>query len=611
MLLRMLKRTTCVSRSLFTDANNSQISAVGALVKEKASVEEQNILTDTFGRYHTYLRISLTERCNLRCQYCMPEEGVTLTKKEKLLTMDEIIYLAELFVKQGVRKIRLTGGEPTVRRDIVDIVGALKKIKNLESVLMTTNGLMLTRQLVALQRAGLDGLNISLDTLQSQRYNQITRRKGWERVMAGIDLALQLEYDPVKINCVVMRGFNEDEVCSFVELTKDKNVDVRFIEYMPFSGNKWNDGKMVSFSEMLQIIRKQWPDFEPLPNGPNDTSKAYHVPGFKGRVGFITSMSEHFCGTCNRLRITADGNLKVCLFGNSEISLRDAIRSKCSEDDLLAMIGAAVRRKKKQHAGGTELDGCSDVVKAQRRKLLNLQKQDFQMYFFSDTNIPPLFVSDTQMSQLLSHNLSVVTESRKQFLLLPCTSSIMCNAGLLTRQMHRAQPSVFSRRFCSSGAQFGSLTHVDRTGRAKMVDVGSKPVTERTATARAKVFVGPELMKLVRENGLKKGDVLSVARLAGIVGAKQTSSLIPLCHNISLSSVAVDIELDSALNCVIITGTAKCRGQTGVEMEALTAVSVSALTVYDMCKAVSHDIVISEIMLLAKSGGTRGDFHRT
>ncbi|XP_047104782.1 molybdenum cofactor biosynthesis protein 1-like [Schistocerca piceifrons] len=235
--------------------------------------------------------------------------------------------------------------------DNSDIIANWTKIKDLESVLMTTDGLILTRQLVALQRAGLDGLNISLDTLQSQRYNQITRRKGWERVMAVIDLALQLEYDPVKINCVVMRGFNEDEVCSFVELTKEKNVDVRFIEYMPSSGNKWNDGKMVSFSEMLQIIRKQWPDFDPLPNGPNDTSKAYHVPGFKGRVGFITSMSEHFCGTCNRLPITADGNLKVCLFGNSEISLRDAIRSKCSEDDLLAMIGAAVRRKKKQHGG--------------------------------------------------------------------------------------------------------------------------------------------------------------------------------------------------------------------------------------------------------------------
>ncbi|XP_047103912.1 molybdenum cofactor biosynthesis protein moc-5-like [Schistocerca piceifrons] len=172
----------------------------------------------------------------------------------------------------------------------------------------------------------------------------------------GVVVSMQVlkdELDSIikEINCVVMRGFNEDEVCSFVELTKEKNVDVRFIEYMPFSGNKWNDGKMVSFNEMLQIIRKQWPNFDPLPNGPNDTSKAYHVPGYKGCVGFITSMSEHFCGTCNHLRITADGNLEVCLFGNSEISLRDAIRSKCSEDDLLAMIGAAVRRKKKQHAG--------------------------------------------------------------------------------------------------------------------------------------------------------------------------------------------------------------------------------------------------------------------
>lgn len=143
-----------------------------------------------------------------------------------------------------------------------------------------------------------------------------------------------------------------------------------------------------------------------------------------------------------------------------------------------------------------------------------------------------------------------------------------------------------------------------------MVDVGSKPVTERTATARAKVFVGPELTKLIREDGLKKGDVLAVARLAGIVGAKRTSDLVPLCHNIALSSVAVDVELDCALDCVVITGTAKCVGQTGVEMEALTAVSVAALTVYDMCKAVSHNIVISEIMLLGKTGGTRGDFHR-
>ncbi|XP_058122113.1 molybdenum cofactor biosynthesis protein 1 isoform X2 [Anopheles coustani] len=308
-------------------------------------------LSDRFGRFHSYLRISLTERCNLRCKYCMPAEGVPLTQKERLLTSAEVIRLANLFVAEGVRKIRLTGGEPTVRKDLTEIVGQLKANPLLESVGITTNGLMLTRQLVGLQRAGLDALNISLDTLRVARYEQITRRKGWERVIAGIDLAIQLGYRP-KVNCVLMKGFNDDEICDFVELTKDRDVDVRFIEYMPFSGNRWETEKMVSYRTMLDTIRARYPAFEPLPNGPNDTSKAYRVPGYRGQMGFITSMTEHFCGSCNRLRITADGNLKVCLFGNTEVSLRDALRSPgCSEDDLRCLISAAVKRKKKQHAG--------------------------------------------------------------------------------------------------------------------------------------------------------------------------------------------------------------------------------------------------------------------
>ncbi|XP_058987635.1 molybdenum cofactor biosynthesis protein 1 isoform X3 [Musca domestica] len=315
-----------------------------------ANVSPASALTDTFGRYHTYLRISLSERCNLRCKYCMPAEGVTLQPKNNLLTNDEIYYLARIFVEQGVRKIRLTGGEPTVRRDIVDIIAKLKELPKLENVGITTNGLVLTRLLVPLQRAGLDALNISLDTLRPQRFEEITRRKGWERVIAGIDLAIQLGYKP-KVNCVLMKNFNEDEICDFIEFTRDRNVDVRFIEYMPFMGNKWQTDKLLSFNETLKIIREKWPEFEALPNGPNDTSKAYKVPGYKGQVGFITSMTEHFCGSCNRLRLTADGNLKVCLFGNKEISLRDALRSKCSEDDLVALISAAVKRKKKQHAG--------------------------------------------------------------------------------------------------------------------------------------------------------------------------------------------------------------------------------------------------------------------
>ncbi|KAK4882912.1 hypothetical protein RN001_006231 [Aquatica leii] len=316
--------------------------------------ESQNVispLTDTFGRNHTYLRISLTERCNLRCLYCMPAEGVKLSPNGKLLTTDEVLRVAELFVKEGVKKIRLTGGEPTVRKDLTDIIGNLKKLKNLETVAMTTNGLVLTRQLVALQKAGLDMINISLDTLKKDKFEYITRRKGWERVMMGIDLALQLGYNPVKVNCVVTRGFNDDEVLDFVQFTQERNVDVRFIEYMPFGGNKWELEKMMPYNEMIKLIRSKWPEFGKLSNEPNDTSKAWKVPGFIGQVGFITSMSEHFCGTCNRLRITADGNLKVCLFGNTEVSLRDALRSGCREDDLVALIGAAVRRKRKQHAG--------------------------------------------------------------------------------------------------------------------------------------------------------------------------------------------------------------------------------------------------------------------
>ncbi|XP_014239920.1 molybdenum cofactor biosynthesis protein 1 isoform X2 [Cimex lectularius] len=345
--LNLLRSLTRTNQLRFRRSVTSQEN----VIPEVQENLQNDYLTDSFGRRHTYLRISLTERCNLRCQYCMPEEGVKLTKKLKLLTTDEILRLAELFVKQGVTKIRLTGGEPTVHKDLITIISSLKSMPGLESVAITTNGLTLTRQLVSMQKAGLDIINISLDTLKEEKYEKITRRKGYPRVIAGIDLAVQLGYSPVKVNVVAMRGFNDDEILDFVEFTKDRNVDVRFIEYMPFTGNKWDTEKMVPFNEMKKVIKEKYPDFAPLPNNPNDTSKAFHVPGYKGQLGFITSMTQHFCGSCNRLRLMADGSLKVCLFGNAEISLRDAIRSGCSEDDLLAMIGAAVMRKKKQHAG--------------------------------------------------------------------------------------------------------------------------------------------------------------------------------------------------------------------------------------------------------------------
>ncbi|XP_014282134.1 molybdenum cofactor biosynthesis protein 1 isoform X2 [Halyomorpha halys] len=516
--------------------------------------KELPYLTDNHGRVHTYLRISLTEKCNLRCNYCMPEEGVKLTKKPELLTTNEILTLSELFVKQGVNKIRLTGGEPTIHKDLLHIVESLKNISGLEQVAITTNGVTLTKQLVNLQRAGLDVLNISLDTLKSEKYERITRRKGWARVIAGIDLAIQLGYNPVKINVVAMRGFNDDEIIDFVEFTKDRPVDVRFIEYMPFTGNKWETQKMIPFSEMKSMIQAKYPNFSALPNNPNDTSKAYHVPGFKGQLGFITSMSEHFCGSCNRIRLMADGSLKVCLFGNSEISLRDALRNGCSEEDLLLMIGAAVKRKKKQHAD----------CKMDTGRNHNLRKTGFNI-----------------LNQYFLINSPLNSYSLPRFINRP----------------HICQMSTSSK-----------LTHVTAEGKVSMVDVGEKVNSERLAVASGKVYVGPKVTQLIKENMLKKGDVLTTAQLAGIIGAKKTSDLIPLCHNIFLSHLEVNCTLNEQDETVVITCSAKSTGKTGVEMEALTGVSVAALTVYDMCKAVTKAMVIREIILVKKSGGYRGDY---
>lgn len=316
-----------------------------------------DFLTDSFGRHHTYLRISLTERCNLRCRYCMPAEGVELSPKEHLLTTPEVLTLCRLFIQEGITKIRLTGGEPLLRKDLVEIVGGLNDLRSmgLQNIGITTNGITLARKLPHLKMAGLDQLNISLDTLVPAKFEFITRRKGFKNVLEAIDKAVELQFSPVKVNCVVMNGTNEEEICDFVAFTKDRPVDIRFIEYMPFDGNQWNLKRFVSYQQMLDRIYDRWPDLSRLQDGPNDTSKAYKVPGFLGQIGFITSMSEHFCGTCNRLRITADGNLKVCLHGNSEVSLRDCLRNQMPEEKLLEVITMAVKRKKKQHAGMSTL----------------------------------------------------------------------------------------------------------------------------------------------------------------------------------------------------------------------------------------------------------------
>jgi len=311
---------------------------------------EAATLSDGFGRQHTYLRLSLVEHCNLRCQYCMPEDGLDWTPDGQLLDDDEILRLARLFVDEGVSKIRLTGGEPLLRPGIEDIAAEIGAMDGVETLALTTNGLLLPKKLDALHAAGVNLLNISLDTLRADRFEAISRRQGFDLVLRAIDRAIDRGYDPLKINCVVMRGTNDDELGDFVAWTEDKPVEVHFIEFMPFDGNRWDDDTLVPYAEMLERIRERFPLVRKQ-DGPHDTSKTYQVPGHEGQVGFITSMTEHFCEGCNRLRITADGNIKVCLFGSAEISLRDAMRDGASDDDLRAVISRAVGDKHARHAG--------------------------------------------------------------------------------------------------------------------------------------------------------------------------------------------------------------------------------------------------------------------
>lgn len=330
-----------------------------ALAKAKqamSQIDGAQMLTDSFGRKHTYLRISLTERCNLRCQYCMPEQGVNLTPTSRLLTQDEIIRLARLFVDAGVTKVRLTGGEPTVRKDLLEITQRLGALPGLTSLAMTSNGVTLPRMLPQLKTAGLTAINVSCDTLRPERFEVMTRRRGLDKVLAAISCAEELGYDPVKVNVVVMRGVNDDELGDFVELTRQRPLNVRFIEYMPFDDNVWSDKKMVGYKEMVEAVERRFPQgLERQQDPQGEVAKNFNVRGFRGSVSFITSMTHAFCGDCNRLRLLADGSLKVCLFGATEVSLRDALRGGASDDDLRAVISAAVDRKKAAHAGMFEL----------------------------------------------------------------------------------------------------------------------------------------------------------------------------------------------------------------------------------------------------------------
>lgn len=284
-----------------------------------------HILTDSFQRKHTYLRISLTERCNLRCTYCMPAEGIPLIPKSHIMSYDEIYTIAETFVDNGVKKIRLTGGEPLIRKDIHIV---LEKLASLQVELaITTNGITIDRHLDTLKKYNIRNINVSLDTLNEDKFKEITRRNQFQKVYQNILLLVENGFN-VKINAVLIKDFNENEINDFIELTRELPVSFRFIEFMPFEGNKWNMKKMVSYAEIMMLVNRHYSEenVERLQDADNDTSKNYRIKGFKGSFAIISSVTNPFCDSCNRLRLTADGKLKNCLFSATESDILAPLR---------------------------------------------------------------------------------------------------------------------------------------------------------------------------------------------------------------------------------------------------------------------------------------------
>ncbi|WP_316739061.1 GTP 3',8-cyclase MoaA [Pedobacter aquatilis] len=302
------------------------------------------MIADSFGRVHDYLRISLTDNCNFRCFYCMPEEDYDFTPASRLMQPHEILSLAESFVRQGVKKIRLTGGEPLVRKDAAEIITGLGKLP--VELVITTNGTRIAEMLPTLIKAGIKTINISLDTLQAEKFFMITRRDVFHQVRSNIELLLHHKI-AVKINMVVMKGLNDNEIKDFIDWTMHNPIQIRFIEFMPFTGNKWTSNKMFSLQEILSVIEK---DFVVLPveAAPNDTAKGYMIPGHQGSFSIISTMTAPFCSTCNRMRLTADGKLKNCLFSADETDLLSALRQG---EDVLPLIKASIWSKKKELGG--------------------------------------------------------------------------------------------------------------------------------------------------------------------------------------------------------------------------------------------------------------------
>ena len=316
----------------------------------------KTILTDDFGRKHNYLRISLLEKCNLRCTYCMPADGIELSPKASLMTAEEIFSIAQTFVENGVDKIRLTGGEPLLRKDFSEIASKLATLGVALSI--TTNGILIDRHIETLKRYGINKINLSLDTLIATKFHSVTLRNQFEKVVDNLHLLLNNDFK-VKVNVVLMKGFNENEIVDFIKLTQHLPLSVRFIEFMPFAGNEWDRSKMISQNEILSELENTFSteEIEKLEDEKNFTARTYKIKGFQGDFGIISSITNPFCDGCNRIRLTANGKIKNCLFSNSETDLLTPFRNG---ESITNLISESIKSKKKVRAGMVTLEEIDD-----------------------------------------------------------------------------------------------------------------------------------------------------------------------------------------------------------------------------------------------------------
>ena len=310
------------------------------------------MLRDSHNRIIRDLRISVTDRCNFRCFYCLPHGEPPLARKETILTFEEIAYIADLFVSLGIEKIRLTGGEPMLRRDLTTLVAKIAKLKpQLKDLALTTNGFAIPRRAAALKAAGLDRMTISLDTLDTHKFREITGVDSLEEVFEAIEAAKEHGFEPVKLNAVVVRGVNDDELVDFARFARRTGVDMRFIEYMPLdSGHEWDRGKVVPGKEIFEKINAMYPlELKSESRGSETSWKYRFADGEPGGIGIIAPVTEMFCGQCSRIRLTADGQIRTCLFSTVEHNLRDYLRSGATRAELVEFIEHVSLKKEPSH----------------------------------------------------------------------------------------------------------------------------------------------------------------------------------------------------------------------------------------------------------------------